>query len=482
MLPRAEQTPGSSYANFNGGDTVETYRYRIYFPTTTQWVIESTGIYGSGPGTVQKRIQCIGTTEPCFGYAIFDDQSLSEFVRGRDQTITGKVHANGDLFFRPTGTTLSLDSTQVTSAGLMYRYRDAWMRADTSGTVKIKNAANTYVTMNGASQGASGVGNAFDSFNTNWTNAGTGALAKWGGVVKDVKLGAGHVNAPAVQSFDPGGYYDQQAGKKITPTTAGTGISNKTFFNRAENHSETVKEIDLSTFTIPANGLIYCTTPVRFVNGGKINAPQGLTVVSNCNIYTKGDFNRVYGNQTSYTNNAPTKIPAAIMTKGKIFHLSSSWIDASHDDAGDNPTNADDPALYTGDTVNETEVNACLVDGSPTVDEINYRDTWMGVNNTLYNPVDKPGGNYCWANSDDLLEKWTARRLKKRGSIVHLQNATMCNFTNSDYAPGKTAWTWKTTYEAPERDYAYDTDLSNPAKQPPFAPLVSKKLYWKEVY
>jgi hypothetical protein len=470
-------SPGKTFASFYGGPTTEKFRYRIYFPNATTWIIEADGFYGN----LQKRIQCVGTTELAFGYAIFDDQNLGEFVRGADQTINGKVHANGELFFRPTGTTLQLNSTQVTSAGHMIRFKDAWNRPDTSGTVQITDNAGTYVTMNGASQGSSGQGSAFDSYNPNWTSQTNGALSKWKGVVKDVTLGAGHINAPSVQSFDPGGYYDQQAGSHIGPTTTGTGISTKTFFNRAENHSETVKEIDLATFTMPANGLIYSTTPVRFVNGAKLNAP--FTVVSNANIYTKGDFNKMYATQTALNNGAVTKQPAAIMTKARIYHLSSSWSDAAHNDASDSPTNADDPALYTGDSTNVLEINSCLVDGSPTVDEINYRQNWLGVTNTLYNPVDQPGGNYCWANSDDFMETFgSTRTVKKRGSIVHLQNATMCNFSNSDYAPGKTAWVYKTTYSAPTRDYGYDTDLSNPAKQPPFAPVVGRKLYWKEIF
>ena len=469
-------TPGSSYSNFNGGTTNESYRYRIYFTSTYNWVIEAEGIFGS----MRKKLQCIGTTETAFGYALFDDQTLGEFTRGATQTITGKVHANGDMFFRPDGSTLNLNSTEVSAAGYMYRYRDAWGRADGGGTVNISNNAGTYVTMNGKTQGYSGAGNAFDSFNANWMSSSNGALSKWTGVVQDVNLGAKHVDAPAVQSFDPGGYYDLQAGARITPTTTGTGISTKTFFNKAENHSETVKEIDMSTYTLPTNGLIYCTTPIRIVNGQKLSS--GLTITSNSNIYTKGDFNKVYGTQTAYNNGTSTKVPAALMTKSRIYHLSNSWSDSDHTSASSAQTTGTDTALYTGDTANLIEINSCLVDGTPTVDEINYRDKWQGVSNSLYNPVDLKGSGYCWANSDDFLETLTSKTVKKRGSIVHLQNATMCNFSNSNYGPGVSAWTWKTMYEPPTRDYAYDTDLSDPTKQPPFAPYVSKKCYWKEVY
>jgi hypothetical protein len=469
-------SPGSAYTSFNGGPTTEKFRYRIYFPSSTTWIIEADGYYG----TLQKRLRCIGTTELAFGYALFDDQNLSEFVRGANQTINGKVHANGNLYFRPTGTTLQLNSNQVTSAGMMIRFKDAWNRPDSSGTVQITDTSGTLKTMDGASQGASGQGNAFDSYNGNWKSATNGALtsSKWNGVVKDVTLGAAHVNAPSVQSFDPGGYYDLNAGTHITPTSTGTGISNKTFTNKAENHSETAKEIDLATFTLPANGLIYCTTPVRFVNGSKVNAP--LTVVSTADIYTKGDFNKMYATQTAYNNGTVTKQPVALMTKARIYHLSGAWNDSNSGNS--TPPTASDPASYTGDPANVIEINACLVDGSPTVDEINYRQSWLGVSNSLYNPVDQPGGNYCWANSDDYLETLgSGVTVKKRGSIVHLENATMCNFQNSDYAPGKTAWVYKTSYSAPTRDYGYDTDLSNPAKQPPFAPVVGRKLYWKEV-
>ncbi|MGV8120601.1 MAG: pilus assembly PilX N-terminal domain-containing protein [Candidatus Xenobiia bacterium LiM19] len=468
-------SPGCSYESFNGGPVKETFRYRIYYPNSTTWIIEADGIYGS----LQKRIRCIGTTETAFSYALFDDQNLSEFTRGANQTISGKVHANGDMYFRPDGSTLQIYSTQVTAAGKMVRFKDIWGRPDTSGTVKVTNTSGTYVTMDGASQGASGIGNAFDSYNSNWTSSSSGALSKWGGVMKDVTLGAGRINAPSVQSFEPGGYYDQNAGTHITSTSTGTGLSKKTFTNKGENHSETVIEIDLSTYTLPSNGLLYCTTPVRFVNGGILTS--ALTVVSTCNIYTKGDFNKTYGTQDAYNKGTVTKQPVALMTKSRIYHVSKGWNDSNS--ANSTPPAASDTSSYTGDPSNIVEINACLVDGSPTVSEINYRESWLGVTNPLYNPVDKPGGSYCWANSDDFLETFgSSITVKKRGSIVHLENATMCNFSNSDYEPGKTAWKWKTSYTPPTRDYGYDSDLSNPTKQPPFAMNVGKKLYWKEVY
>ena len=72
-----------------------------------------------------RRIQVLGYTEPAFSYALYSDGDLSEFVRGADQDIFGKVHANGDLFLSPSGTTLSIDSPAMTATGNMIRTTDA---------------------------------------------------------------------------------------------------------------------------------------------------------------------------------------------------------------------------------------------------------------------------------------------------------------------------------------------------------------------
>jgi hypothetical protein len=494
--------PGDAHQNFNGSGIPEAYYYRVYPAGTNTTNIEGIGIYGreNRPGTIAKRLRLQVSLDTTFKYVYFSNLNLSEFTRGANQDIDGLIHANGNIYFRPSGSTLNVRSDSITCSGKMIRYQDAWGRGDGGGTVRLSknNHGGALTTMDGKDQGKNGKGNAFDSDNPNWTkNNGNGARSKWGGVVKDALLGATKISPPSIESFETGGYYDTHAGAHVTPTIADptphpAGLSKKTFFNRAEARSETVVEIDMATYAKPANGIIYCSTPVRITNAAKLTRP--LTIVSTCNIYTQGDFNKVYGDAASKANGTVTKQPAALMTTSRVYHLSSGWSDAAHDDLTDTVTAGSDPKLYNSDDNNVIEINSCIVDGAPTVDELNYVQSCEGVTNDYYNPTDRDGqpvtspGGHCWANSDDLLENLGSLTLRKRGSLVHLENAKMCHVKNSskgwnvndDYGPGKLAWTVNTSYGAPTRDYAFDDIYSDALQQPPSAPITGTKEYISE--
>ncbi|MEW6276981.1 MAG: hypothetical protein AB1758_00060 [Candidatus Eremiobacterota bacterium] len=464
--------PGDpSAANFAGDGQAEEFRLSVHFPSPGRWTIRSQGRHGAW---TSEQIQT-GQLEGLFEYAIFDAQDLSEFVRGADQTVNGKVHANGDLYFRPTGSTLTILSNSVTCAGRMVRYRDAWNRPDSGGTVRISSgsSAGSLVTMEGKSQGWTGQGKAFDSYHSAWTS---GARSRWQGVVRDASLGGSARTPLAVQSLEPGGYYDEHAGLRIGPSTPeeGTWLKRKTFYNQAEGRQVTVHEVDLEAMVaagrFPANGLLYASTPIRLAKAQLL--PAGLTVACNSTLYVQGDFNQVYPNQTAYSSGTSQKKPAALITRDRIYHLTTGFSDtASYN--GSIPAGSE-PSRFAGDPSHRLEVNAALVDGAPTVDERNWRQDYAGQTNPYYNPVHVSGQN-AWANSDDFLEGLGSITVRKRGSIVHLQNATMAPFDNSG---SQTPWIVKTHYGAPVRDYGYDPDLStNP---PPFTPLVSRKVLWQQ--
>ena len=474
--------PGDTHKSFTGTGVPEKFRYKIKNVSgTQQWTIDVEGYYGD----YKRIIQVTGVTETAFLYALFANDVLSEFTRGASQNIYGRVHSNGNMFFRPDGSTLKLYSEKVTAAGDMYRFEDAWGRPDRGGTVQITDATNTLRTMNGKSQGWNGKGNAFDTFHDLWLDSGSsGALQKWDGVVMDGSLGAGRQEPPPVESMMPNGYYHNHAGLVVTSSSIGSGISNASFYNRAEGRQENVKDLDMTTLPYPTGGVIYSEVPVRLINADKL--PGKLTIVSCCNIYTKGDVNKEYEKQSDYTSGVSTKVPLALMTTARLYHLSDYWDDSQNTASSGKKTAGNDERYYGNATgvssgsKNIIEVNAALVDGPPQVDEINYVAEWNGVTNPVYSGHDDTS-NYCWANSDDLLENWGGRTLLKRGSIVHLENATMASLDNSDQGPGITAWTVKTHYNPPTRNYGYDNDFTDRNKQPPMFPVVSKRLLWKLV-
>ncbi|MCE1248946.1 MAG: hypothetical protein LWY06_20100 [Firmicutes bacterium] len=461
--------PGDTFKSFTLSGKTEKYRYRVYLYSGNNWTIESEGSFGNA----QKKIQVWGTTEGVYKYAIFSDGDLGEFSHTSNQSIYGRIHANGDIYIRPSNSTLNLYTAEVSTPGKIIRYKDAWGRLDQGGTANITNSSGLLVAMNGFSQGASGAGKAFDSENPDWLDPVKGAQAKWGGIVQDGSLGGTRVAPIVLESLVLNGYYYKNAGLIIDNNTQGGGVSNGQFYHIAEDRRENVKEVDLSAITYPANGLLYAATPIRIINASTLKAP--LTIVSNCNVYTQGDVNKVYGNVTAFNSKQSTKQPFALITSQRIYHLSSGWKDGASQNQNSNIPKASDPALFNGDDQNTIEINAALIDGSPTIDERNYVKSWNSVANTYYTGKDTP----AVANSDDLLEDLSGFTLKKRGSIIHLNNAVMAAFDNSNAGPGILAWIVKTSYVAPIRDYGYDNALSNPLKVPPFTPGASKKSMWK---
>ena len=484
---------GDTYSSFTDTGADERFRYKVYAPSvgSNKWIIDVEGYYGN----TSRKMRIYGQTDTTFKYAIFGNELLSEFTRGQDQTIYGKVHSNGNLYFRPeTDKVLTLSSCVVTAAGKMIRYEDAWGRPDPGGTVRIDNGTGTLVIMNGKKQGAQydGKGKAFDSDNAGWLNPSTGAMAKWNGNVLDGSLGAGKLAAPPLESMSEGGYYHQNASLVITATSSGTGIYTGTsFYNVAEKRMEKVVNLDFSQLPPPANGLIYCMTPVRIINAERLpyttdpvtgkKYPQPLTIVSNCNIYTQGDVNKVYPDASSYSSGSKQKQPFAIMTTQRIYHLSKGWKDSDNMTDTNTVRAASENAQYSGDAANTLEINAAIVDGPPTVDERNWVIIGSKTNNqNPYYTGSYTAGTNAWANSDDFLEDWGGgKTVKKTGSIVHLENCTMAKLDNSDAGPGVTAWTIETHYNPPLRVYQYDNDLSDPTKQPPFFPKIYKRTLWQ---
>ncbi len=439
-------------------------------PQDNEFVIDVEGTVGH----FHQRLQVMGFTEPVFGYALFADGHLSEFTRAEDQHITGKVHANGDMYFRPWNPhTLSIDAPSITATGSMIRSTDIFGRDLHSGsTVLIKDGVGNYVEMELGPPGT-----AMDSQNADWENndpadGENGALELWDGIVRDGGLGAVRVDPPPVETVQPGGWYDQRAAIKIhandtqvdtggndVSTMIGDAITEVTFWNPAVGEYVTVQELDMARLrsdgNFPANGLIYSEVPLRIKNAGELGG--ALTIVAAQSVFTKGDFNSV------------NKAPAAIISKGRIWNLSSSWSDADSKTKG--------PMSGRQASNGTTTVNAALVDGQPPIGTAQCADL-----DGDGEPDDPSAGNAI-ENADHLLETWGGTRtLRKMGSIVHLQTADMADdLRNSGRLPEEEPWIRFGAYQPPERDYAFDPSFSSNAGQPPFTILVGRIFLWQQI-
>jgi hypothetical protein len=469
-----EWSPGDPGNGLTGTDLPESMRIAVRRatndPMDPQFIIEVEGSVGQ----FHQRLNIRGYTEPVFHYALFSDGPLSEFTRAEDQHITGKIHANGDMYFRPWNPrTLTIDSPSVTATGRMIRTTDIFGRDLYSGShVLIKNASGSYVEMDLGNPGT-----AMDSENAGWTNNDPndsihGALELWDGIVRDGSLGAVRVDPPPVQTLVPGGWYDQRAGLRLRAGDVqvdeagnnlsgalGSAVREVTFWNPATGLYETVQELDMAQLAssghFPANGLIYSEVPMRIVNGSQL--PNDLTIVSGQSVYTKGNFNSV------------NKRASAIIARGRVWHVSSNWNDDEYYTKGGTSRRQA--------TDGTTTINAAIVDGQPAIGTAQCADLDGDGN------PDDPGAGSAIENADQLLETWGgSRTLQKVGSIVHLQCADMADdLRNVGKRPEETAWIRYTAYDPPERDYSYDPALQGNAGQPPFTPLTGKIFLWQQV-
>ncbi len=526
---RWQWNPGDPAAqSYTRSGSYETYRFKVYLPTSGTWkmVCEAT------VDNVISYQEMGGSIEPVYDYMVFDNGESSDFARAEQHTVTGKIHANGNLYLRPWSTEgfridlglpsplgihvvildkqeparLNIDATEVSSAKRIVRHKDSLGNPDVGGELHIANSAAGLAPtwMEGKDQGQDGPGNAFDSYHPAWRST---AVAKYQGTVTDSELGAKKLTIPRRGALEPNGYYDQRAGLHIDDTTTGAWISEKSFYNQNEAREVTVKELDVAAMVtanqMPSNGVIYSKVPLRLVNAQ--NLPGKLTVASQATIYTKGDFNK----DNPDGSGPDQRQPAALLTTDRIYSLTSSFDDAESYSYADPsnilspPSKASDPPLYPGDDDNVLEVNAARTDGAPTADE----RAWVNdPTNPFYIPGDfphpitgnptgvkhipdahdpsSPGLKVAYPAGDDLLENMQNVRFVVKGSITHMRTAKMAKFDNSDAVgdPSITPWVVKSGYIPPKvRDFSQDPKLSSPDNGPPLAPRAARKLFWHEV-
>ncbi|MBI4388366.1 MAG: hypothetical protein HY582_04930, partial [Candidatus Omnitrophica bacterium] len=398
-----------------------------------------------------------------FSYAIFYDSDL-EVLPGPDMTMTGFIHANGDMYLGARSN-LTLDTDSVHATGAFHNERKDNPNDIMQGTVKIKKSGtSTYPAMT------------FDSDSPTWAQD---ATSTWNGTVQSADHGVGYVQPVTIPSIQPNGFYYNNAGLRVIDgqvykresngsyTQVPSGdlpsgtVTQKQFRNYRESssHDVVVTEIDVnklrSTNYFPSNGLIYASRTnavpasssgsatshgIRLVNGTDVKpngATGGLTVVSNNPLYVKGDFNT---QKHDAQGNTITGKRSVALISDALNILSNSWSDSNSSQSLGNRV------------ASNTTVNAGFVSGV------------VPTNGSQYS-----GG---FENYPRFLEKWTSKNANVSGAFI--------NLWNSQIATGQ--WVYGGNYyEAPIRNWEYDSNLkSNP---PPFTPVgveISTKTWWQE--
>ncbi len=394
---------------------------------------------------------------PVFQFAIFYNSDDLEILPGAPMSVLGPAHCNKDIYMAAEpSASLSFDSI-VTCVGNIYHRRKDSERL-LAGPVQIKDGEGTYQTMLNQD------GTWLDSSHPDWTlesqNRWDGKVATAAHHVSPLRLPLATPEQPRelIERRDPsdspeerglkygyradlsiidGNAYDKSGnpvdltypdpnipGNRLNP------ISTKTFYNYREGKTVSVTEVDVAKLRAsgksPANGILYVSDHrsssskqdgVRLVNGKELPS-RGLTVATDNPLYMWGDYNTV------------NKKPASVACDA-VNILSNNWKDENSQKSLDNRV------------ASNTTVNAAIVAG-----------------NTVTSPGDYNGGV---ENMPRFLEKWTGKTLTYRGSLVA---AWVSQIATGHWLYGAPHYT------APNRDWSYDNDLSDPTKAPPGEPSV----------
>jgi hypothetical protein len=383
---------------------------------------------------------------PLFQFAVFYQSDL-EIYPGPAMTLGGRVHSNGNMYLGSENS-LSVNS-YCTAAGNFYGGRKPGSgQAGNDNHVYIKDNYGNYQDMRNPD------GTYLDSDNPNWV---ANSLSRWGGMVEDQSMGMTELNLPVVTAGQPinmiqragsgnSDSYELKAGLKIVDGQAlyktGTGtwqdvtssltssgaLTTKTFYNGRESKTVTSYDIDISKLNtsgyFPSNGIVYASRntvsgteqAIRLVNGSTLAGP--LTVATSNPLYIQGNYNTV------------NKKAAAVFTDALTI-LSGSWSDA-------NSTKS-----LSNRVASNTSVNVSFLTGNTNSQDGHYS-----------------GG---LENLPRFLEQWDGKSFTYRGSMIDLWF--------SQQATG--LWSYGSYYTAPNRDWAFDTDLLNPANLPPGTPMVN---------
>lgn len=399
-----------------------------------------------------------------FQYAVFYNDDL-ELFPGKLMTFTGRIFSNNNIYLGSDGSTLTINSEYLRTAGNIYNTRkDGSDKA--GGTVNIKVAGTShYVDMHDP---PAPYPDPLDSTDPNWINDSQKA---WKGTVQTGANSTTKKAVPVVGSIQPGGYYNNNADIVVTngsitqggiPLNQGGSPSNpnsipagtittttgNTFYNARESTYVQMTTIDVSklagyanptdptpTFTNhlvssnPQGVLIYTTVNnasggrepgVRLKNGSQIYNTPGLTVVTNDPLYIQGNYN---------TTNKPS---AVICDSVNI--LSNQWQDGQ----SNTPTSS-------------VTVNTAFIAGVDTTTNRNYN-----------------GG---LENYPRLIENWSNVDLNITGSFVEMWNTQIAHgaWNTGGYSPPK------------NRNWTYNTNFLT-GQVPPFTPRAveaQRTAWWK---
>lgn len=421
------------------------------FASTYRLVADATDQRSFGApliGAVQQDVQT--AIVPIFQHAIFYSVDL-EMNPGKDMTIKGRVHSNGNIYTQPGGSTLTFLTDVTSSQQIIANKKPGDPSVRSGGTVVFDGEHD------------SGTVSEVLPIGTNNSPDAVHAILEIPPVGESVNSPMGQqryynkANLAIIRDNSTNGWTIwRTVTNGVGTTSARTNLSwanvssfvstNSSFYDAREGKTMDVIDIDVAKFRAwnTANNskgdfqILYVADAragspgtsepaVRLSNGQQL-PPSGFTVATPDPLYVKGDYNTTVNGSTfsSGTNTANT-LPASLAGDA-ITVLSSSWNDA-------NGTNS-----LGSRNASSTTVNAAFLAGI----------------------VETANGIYSGGveNFPRFLEDWSGA-LTYNGSMVVLYYSKIANHS------------WQNTgiyYNPPTRNWSFDFNFLNPAKQPPGTP------------
>jgi Tfp pilus assembly protein PilX len=412
------------------------------------FTIESIGTSLIDAGQVTLKQGFEHALVPIFQFAVFYENDL-EIAPGPDMNLTGRVHTNSDLWLQA-GSNLYIDSYITCAKDILHGRKGPG--GVTGGDIFIKDAIGDYQNMKNAD------GTFLQSTSTDWYDS---ASARWDGKVRDDAFGQNELNLPLSNTDDPHKLIERESGNAdsyehkadlriidgVVETRVGASwvdvtalmpvgtITSTTFTDQREGQIVNSTDIDMSILKTssyyPDGGVVYISdqrpgfNAARLTSGADLGKP--ISIYSENPVYVQGDFNTI------------NKQPAAIAGDAVTF-LSNSWSDSTSS------------SLVIDRIAQETTINASILAGNTNTTSGNYN-----------------GG---LENLPRFLETWDGVNFNFSGSMISLWNSQQAN----------SPWSYGSYYTAPNRIWAYDADLDDPAKLPPETPMVKvfQKTGWRQ--
>jgi hypothetical protein len=403
-------------------------------------------------GAVLQQVQLARI--PVFQFAMYSSGDM-EISCGEPFTITGRVHANGQLYIEPDDL-LTFQSSVSSVGDMLFQRSPLDSRAAPVGSVVYEAPTSTHVPALTLPLGATNTPTAVREIiepppagedpnspmgrQRYYNQADMLLVVTNAGTNFAVSGSSGHFNGFSVliptnelTSFvsTSASFYDAREAKTVDPidiNIAGLTAWSATNSNlRNALGSRDVSSVYvLDVRTLPAGSL----GAVRVSSGTQL-PPQGLTVATGRPLYVWGNFNQ-YSPTNLGTANTSTTLPASLAADA-ITILSPNWSDANS------------AASVASRTATPTTVNAALLAGA----------------------VDTAGGFYGGGmeNFPRFLETWgLANQFTFNGAMVKMFPSLYATNT----------WGLANVYSPPTRAWAYDLNFDDPTKLPPLTPGLYK--------